>query len=73
MTDADKAELMYHRAERLRRGLLLALEMLLPHEPPDSCAVSDEFVALAALSTGDENTPVMTIIDNALKVRGIRP
>jgi hypothetical protein len=52
--------------EQLRRGLSLALKMLEPHEPPDSRAVSDEFVALAVLESGDASDVVMAVIDAAL-------
>ena len=52
-------------AERdaLKRALDLAVAMLAPHEPGHSCAVSDEFVALAAASAGDTSAPVMEVID----------
>jgi hypothetical protein len=43
-------------------GLKLAVDMLSVHEPGDSRAVSDEFVALAALSIGDGGNEVMKII-----------
>ena len=46
-----------------KRALDLAVAMLAPHEPGHSCAVSDEFVALAAVSTGDTSAQVMEIID----------
>lgn len=55
--------------KQLRRGLSLALRMLEPHEPPHSCAVSDEFVALAALECGDASEAVMAVIDAALAKR----
>ncbi|MCK1273824.1 hypothetical protein IVB46_01015 [Bradyrhizobium sp. 61] len=52
-------------AERdaLKRAVDLAVAMLAPHEPGHSCAVSDEFVALAAVSTGDTSPQVMEVID----------
>lgn len=53
--------------DRLRRGLSVALNMLEPNEPPDSRAVSDEFVALYALSIGDSSDKVMAVIDAALQ------
>lgn len=49
----------------LRRGLKLALEMLARHEPGDSRAVSDEFVALAALAADQSDPEVMACIDAA--------
>lgn len=52
---------------QLERGLSLALCLLAPHEPPDSRAVSNEFVALAALHIGDASDGVMKIIDDALR------
>lgn len=52
--------------EQLRRGLRLAVNMLSLHEPPDSRAVSDEFVALAATDCGSVSGRVMDVIDAAL-------
>lgn len=57
--------------DNLKLGLDLAIAMLAPHEPPDSRAVSDEFVALAALSTGDDCIAVMQIINDGI-ARGPR-
>lgn len=50
----------------LKAALHLAVNMLSAHEPPDSRAVSNEFVALAAVSTGDASGEVMSIIRRAL-------
>lgn len=53
--------------ENVERGLKLAVNMLMKHEPPDSRAVSDEAVALAALSCGDDCIAVMQVINGALE------
>lgn len=53
--------------DNVQRGLTLAVNMLSAHEPPDSRAVSDEFVALAALSIGDDSEAVMKVIEAALE------
>jgi len=50
----------------LRKALSVATSMLIHHEPPDSRAVSDEFVAIAAVQSGDMSMPVMTVIDRAI-------
>lgn len=47
-------------------ALKLAVNMLAPYEPGDSRAVSDEFVALAAVSVGDTSPEVMAVIRSAL-------
>jgi hypothetical protein len=49
----------------LRKALSLALKRLIVNEPPDSRAVSDEFVAMACVENGDTSLPVMNIIDAA--------
>jgi len=46
----------------VKAALRLALHMLVQHEPPDSRAVSDEFVALAAVDCGDASPGVMAVI-----------
>lgn len=51
----------------LRKALSVALNMLIEYEPPDSRAVSDEFVAMAAVQAGDTSLPVMMVIDRALQ------
>ena len=59
--------------EMLRQALKLAVDMLAPYEPGDSRAVSNEFVALAALLTGlnpDEERAVMDVIDAANRRNG---
>lgn len=56
--------------EQLQAGLNLAVAMLAPYEPPDSRAVSDEFVALAALSVGHADKRVMDVIRSALSSHG---
>lgn len=55
--------------EQMKKALTLALAMLQPHEPPDSRMVSNEFVALAAMATGQCNDTVMAIIDKGLSDR----
>lgn len=52
--------------EELNRALSLAVNLLAPLEPGDSRAVSNEFVALASVSTGDASPEVMAVIDAAL-------
>ncbi len=49
--------------DRTRRALALAVDILSAHEPGHCCAVSSEFVALAAVLTGDTSPEVMAIID----------
>lgn len=50
----------------IQKALRLAVNMLSLYEPPDSRAVSDEFVALAAVDTGDTSPEVLAVIDAAL-------
>ncbi len=52
--------------EKLRLALCVAVNMLSMHEPPDSRACSDEFVALAAVSCGDTSPEVMAVIESAM-------
>lgn len=52
--------------EQLKKALSLAVNMLSVHEPPDSRAVSDEFVALACVDCGVVKDSDMTIIERAL-------
>jgi hypothetical protein len=54
------------QAECVSDALKLAVNLLAPYEPGDSRAVSDEFVALAAVSVGDMSPEVMAVIRNAL-------
>lgn len=56
--------------DQMQKALTLALAMLQPHEPPDSRAVSNEFVALAAIQTGHCNDRVMEVINKGLADRG---
>ena len=51
---------------QMKDALDLALAMLIEHEPPDSRAVSNEFVAMASVASGDASEDVMEVIDNAL-------
>lgn len=53
--------------EVTEKALRLAVNMLSQYEPPDSRAVSDEFVALAAVSCGIANADAVRIIDAALQ------
>lgn len=53
--------------EDYRMALSLAVAMLSHHEPPDSRAVSDEFVALACVDCGDATGDVMPTIRRALE------
>jgi len=50
-----------------RRAFELAMTLLELHEPKDSRAVSDEFVAIAAAYSGDYSPEVMKVIDTALE------
>ena len=50
----------------IERALALAVSMLAPHEPGDSRAVSDEFVAIASVACGDTSPRVMEVIDGAI-------
>ena len=52
--------------EQLKMALSLAVNMLSAHEPPDSRAASDEFVALACVDCGDVTGLVMPVIEAAL-------
>jgi hypothetical protein len=49
----------------LKEALDLALGYLIKLEPGHSCAVSDEFVAMAAVAGGDYSQPVMDVIRRA--------
>jgi len=51
----------------LRKALTVALAALEKYEPGDSRAVSDEFVAMAAVHGGDYSLPVMSVIDRAFQ------
>ena len=61
------------REERLGRALDLALAMLIKHEPGDSRAVSNEFVALATVAAGIDNDSSWAVIDTALAMECIEP
>lgn len=50
----------------IEKALACAVNMLSIYEPPDSRAVSDEFVALAAVVSGDTSPEVMAVIDAKL-------
>lgn len=52
--------------KELQDALTLAVALLAPYEPPDSRAVSNEFVALAELSCGNATLEAMAIIRAAL-------
>lgn len=55
--------------ERLKEALSLAVQMLFPYEPGDSRAVSDEFVALAAVDCGLADDKCMKVIRDSLAAR----
>jgi hypothetical protein len=57
-------------ASNLLKGLRLAIVRLACMEPGDSRAVSSEFVALAALSSGDQSPAVMDVIERSLRHAG---
>lgn len=54
----------------LKAALDLALARLIVNEPGDSRAVSDEFVAMAAVASGSYNGSCMTIINRELAKLG---
>lgn len=51
----------------LKQALDLAVCMIMKHEPGDSRAVSNEAVALCAVSCGDTSEAVMKVIHDALE------
>lgn len=57
----------------VREALTLAVNMIMENEPGDSRAVSNEAVALAAVSVGDTSAPVMEVIRAALAPREAEP
>jgi hypothetical protein len=61
--DVNRAADLIDQLDATKRALALAVDMLAPHEPGDSRAVSAYFVALAAVSVGDTSPEVMQIID----------
>lgn len=63
MTNGRDIGKLLDQLDCTERALKLAVAMLAPHEPGHSCAVSCEFVALAAVSTGDTSPEVMAVID----------
>lgn len=50
----------------IQEALELAVNIIMASEPGDSRGVSNEAVALAAVSIGDTSAPVMKVIRNAL-------
>lgn len=50
----------------IKEALDLAVCMIMKHEPGDSRAVSNEAVALCAVSCGFTDEPVMKVIRDAL-------
>lgn len=56
-----------NRLNKVELALQLALNWLIKYEPPDSRAVSNEFVAMAAISCGCDNEKCIEIIQNALE------
>lgn len=63
MTNGQGIASLLDQLDATKRALALAVDMLAPHEPGDSRAVSAYFVALAAVSVGDTSPEVMQIID----------
>lgn len=57
--------LMKPTYEELKLAFDLAVCMIMKNEPPDSRAVSNEAVALCALSCGDNSKEVMNVIEAA--------
>lgn len=53
--------------EQLKKALTLAVNMLAHYEPGDSRAVSNEFVALAAVQCDLVDDAVMKVIEDALE------
>lgn len=53
--------------EQTHAALTLALKMLMKHEPNDSRLVSEEFVAMAAIQTGQCNARIMAVIEKGLE------
>jgi hypothetical protein len=64
----DRIMALSKRVDELQKALDLALCWLSEREPPDSRAVSDEFVAMASMAAGHPtvNEECHTIIDAAL-------
>ena len=62
MTNGRDIGTLLDTLEHTQEALRLAVDMLAPLEPPDSRAVSDEFVALASVVTGDDTCEVMGVI-----------
>ena len=56
------------RLVRLESALGLALHILGAQEPPDSRAVSDEFVAMASVLAGCESAAAMEIIAAGMNI-----
>jgi len=54
------------REAELYNALSLALAMLAPHEPPDSRAVSNEYVAMACTLNGSDDEKSRKVITDAL-------
>lgn len=59
--------------DKLKDALSLAVHMLSHHEPGDSRAVSDRFVALAAVSCGVDTAADLEVIRDALTAAGGTP
>jgi hypothetical protein len=52
----------------VQEALDLAVNIIMANEPGHSCAVSNEAVALAAVSVGDTSAAVMKVIRDALAI-----
>jgi hypothetical protein len=70
----DRIMALSKRTVELQKALDLALANLVRFEPPDSRAVSDEFVAMSAMAAGGDivNADCHRIIDAALAVERSR-
>lgn len=60
-------------SEEVVKALNLALEMLGRYEPGDSRAVSDEYVAMAAVAAGRADAKCVRVIDRALSALTVKP
>ena len=68
-----RRENLYERIVDLESALRLALHILWGFEPPDSRAVSDEFVAMAAVLANCANNESMQIIADGMEVERTYP
>lgn len=59
----DTVGMMVAQLDRLMKALNVAVGLLAPHEPPDSRAVSDIFVALASIVSACDNDECWQLVD----------